>query len=329
MPELIGEFEWRVAKSGYRIVDGDRLNLDAPGPGVLANPWHNVLSIRRSGRFLVVDPENVAETGDSGQDATYRYNRRKGDVKKYFPSRLPIALFLQFAEISGEEVRVVEFANEYGSLGGDITSNFRPAFSIPGLGAGYPWFGEDIELWMQESSKMSMAFDLWNSVRSGDISPLERCLVLDGDTCGFVDSDRWGVRMKPICTSDYEPQRRLHVEKEGAEAGARFVIRDIISAGLSNRFNQSFEWDSEGRAMSLKVRPTSLIGALWLQCAESISVETDYARCDSCSKWFLVTPGAGRPDKKFCSDACRMRAYRERKKAREGKPVRRRSKAGS
>jgi hypothetical protein len=35
--------------------------------------------------------------------------------------------------------------------------------------------------------------------------------------------------------------------------------------------------------------------------------------CVQCRKWFTLEAGRGRSDKEYCSNACRMRAYRKRK----------------
>jgi hypothetical protein len=35
-----------------------------------------------------------------------------------------------------------------------------------------------------------------------------------------------------------------------------------------------------------------------------------------CRKWFTIEEGQGRSDKQYCSNACRMRAYRKRKASR-------------
>lgn len=49
------------------------------------------------------------------------------------------------------------------------------------------------------------------------------------------------------------------------------------------------------------------------QFALSLTGEQTVRKCDECGTFFGIHPGGSRPDKKFCSDACRMRAYRRRK----------------
>lgn len=75
------------------------------------------------------------------------------------------------------------------------------------------------------------------------------------------------------------------------------------------------EKDENGLSMFLSPRRFS--DAAWLQFGQAISANSNFQQCDECISWFQVDPGRGRPDKRFCSNACSMRAYRKRKKAQE------------
>ena len=63
----------------------------------------------------------------------------------------------------------------------------------------------------------------------------------------------------------------------------------------------------------LKIEPEDLLATMWLELALAVEGSSNYRPCDVCPTWFEVAPGSGREDKKFCSDACKMRAYRKRK----------------
>lgn len=78
----------------------------------------------------------------------------------------------------------------------------------------------------------------------------------------------------------------------------------------------------EGQSVpSMVLVPHTLLDAIWLQFAQAVAANHDFRRCDECLKWFEIAPGKGRPEKRFCSNACSMRAYRKRRAA---KPPRRR-----
>jgi hypothetical protein len=63
----------------------------------------------------------------------------------------------------------------------------------------------------------------------------------------------------------------------------------------------------------LCIRPHSLLHALWAQLLLAIDGNLNLRACVECRKWFTLEAGRGRSDKEYCSNACRMRAYRKRK----------------
>jgi hypothetical protein len=65
--------------------------------------------------------------------------------------------------------------------------------------------------------------------------------------------------------------------------------------------------------LHLVLEPINLLAALWFQFAGAIDGATSFSPCQECSAWIDTVPGSNRPDKIYCSDACRMRAYRKRK----------------
>jgi hypothetical protein len=63
----------------------------------------------------------------------------------------------------------------------------------------------------------------------------------------------------------------------------------------------------------LCICPHSLFDALWAQIVLAIDGNLNLRACVQCRKWFTLEAGRGRSDKEYCSNACRMRAYRKRK----------------
>ena len=71
--------------------------------------------------------------------------------------------------------------------------------------------------------------------------------------------------------------------------------------------------DGDGGPFRLRYRPPDLRAALWQRLAGEASGLIRCVRCPapSCGRWFL-TGGASRSDRQFCSDRCRVRAFRQR-----------------
>jgi hypothetical protein len=64
----------------------------------------------------------------------------------------------------------------------------------------------------------------------------------------------------------------------------------------------------------LKLSPSRLIDAIWLQMAQSVSSGRDLQHCLHCGELFEVGPGSGRRlDAKFCTDEHRTQFHNQRR----------------
>jgi hypothetical protein len=115
-------------------------------------------------------------------------------------------------------------------------------------------------------------------------------------------------------------QRALRVWKNATATGNfKPLIRGFSSKGLKHvgrhRIDASItiREDPLTGAARLCIRPDTLIDALWTQLAQAIEGSQSLRNCVECKHWFTINAGQGRSDKEYCSDACRMRAYRKRK----------------
>jgi hypothetical protein len=77
--------------------------------------------------------------------------------------------------------------------------------------------------------------------------------------------------------------------------------------------NLRLKEDPQSSSARLCIRPYSLLHAFWAQLLMAIDRKENLGACVQCRKWFTLEAGGGRSDKEYCSNACRMRAYRKRK----------------
>jgi hypothetical protein len=83
------------------------------------------------------------------------------------------------------------------------------------------------------------------------------------------------------------------------------VLRGRIIAMSLNKLNAKIVADHNG--MRLKVSPTCLVDALWLQLAQAKSGPANFRECLQCHKLFMAGGGEERrADAKFCTDKCRI-----------------------
>lgn len=62
----------------------------------------------------------------------------------------------------------------------------------------------------------------------------------------------------------------------------------------------------------LEHAPQSLWGAMWIQLATAAAENKDFRECPGCYGWFEISPLRNRRSRKYCSEACRSQAYRDR-----------------
>lgn len=70
--------------------------------------------------------------------------------------------------------------------------------------------------------------------------------------------------------------------------------------------------DPQSAKARLFISPPNLMAALLVQFALAVDGNENFRRCDQCTDWFPIAVAGRRPDRIYCSDACRMRAYRSR-----------------
>jgi hypothetical protein len=90
------------------------------------------------------------------------------------------------------------------------------------------------------------------------------------------------------------------------EGGLKYSLEPVPSSS-SNK---------EG-SLQLFLEPTSLLAAMWFQFAGAIDRATSFGPCEECSAWIDQAVDSNRPDKRYCSLACKQRAYRKRKARKE------------
>jgi hypothetical protein len=238
---------------------------------------------------------------------------------RYHPLRLYSGLFRAFAETDPSPEGIRSFANEYGLLGVDpVVPIILPHTRISDQNA--VGTGESLETWVKEICAMRQALSLWDIARMGDVKGLSRYI-------------RWEGSKRVVYTSASERQPRakgaphswqLLADKESLpEMMERFCpgdliqpalyrVQHVINTYLKGRVSFQLLWENQRTQLALYAVPHVLIGALWLQFSRAIGGNKEYRRCRECKIWFEVAPDTARTNKRFCTDACRFKAYRKR-----------------
>lgn len=232
-------------------------------------------------------------------------------------------LFLKFAQEPLTPTRVLDFTNQWGFLDSEnpdwlwqvpdpedshetITVAHEPAYSF-----------------FHSHRDMKFATDVW--LRLGDNKRLRKYLEPHLDwllaRIGHESFPSQGaltfedyVAGRPTRIPHLSRQRQTEIVNEiGLDNLARTAIEIAVNGSFIANLGSRLLWDAEQETWRNVLVPSSLHMALVFQLVESISKDSEFRRCMECNGWMEISPSVGRPEKTYCSDACRMRAYRKRK----------------
>ena len=192
------------------------------------------------------------------------------------------------------------------------------------LGAFAPHWSSAVHFLVPRSAKME-TYDLFDTERGLFLEFAETPQTVEGviafaDECGRLGADQlWPELVEDWIKGIRAMRRALDAWNSAKEQddyrklvalinrrGQRGHIR--YEATTDTRF--LLEVDANGEPQ-MRIRPKSLLDALWTQLTLAVVGKQNLQRCAVCSTWFPVE--AARSDKEYCSRACQMRAYRKRK----------------
>jgi hypothetical protein len=304
----------RVVESGYEIIEakGQPLGTTVTAPKLVAC------------RFLVPRVRG---------SPTHSYKPFSPDY-----GGLPF----NFAELRTEE-DLVEFANRYGMLGPCHTHWVDwPGFE---RSSGY---GEPLRAWTDEILAMDCAVQLWKAARNNDLDSVlafafaslkhrvserlvypERPIEIARRSLSFHDGYPSELLQSLQGVEGYdEPSvqeggpsleyRQFQESVRCLNLSPAFVqgmstLRKLVNHKLESGLQRRLYWAPNGKGLELHDSPLGLLGAMWTLLAHAIVNNRSHARCLDCGSWLEVSK-FHRQGLYYCNSACKMKAYRRRKK---------------
>jgi len=308
-------FDWPVPTAGYRLAEAPIREVYRP-------------------RAPVRD-----HAGDRGREVFLIEAEAEGTAARNLPLRDAPALFRTFTELDpGDPDAVLAFADRHGWLGlGErepelgqlVPDDTRPGRLLP---------AEGLAEWAEAIHAVRQAVEILDAAQAGDERRLRRWIRA---------GDEWATYQRREASPSREAARRaggkrarvdhlrpaaltFHLDgrdhldarsplsdylREGdVVRAARFFAQRMITRGLAEHTRAALVFDPETRAQGLHVVPWNLLGALWIQTAGLAEGGREYERCETCRGWFVLSPEYNRADRRYCSDRCRHKAYRERRR---------------
>jgi hypothetical protein len=215
-------------------------------------------------------------------------------VRSYKPLLECAGFHRTFAATEPTISAAIAFTNRYGFLGDRITKILQlPTESGPFQNVR----GELLTDWYSECQALREALRLWDTISSQNHHRFSS----------------FGER---------------HREEMRSESGGASVSGDLTPAGshLQSLVNTKIDelnintrvvWDLDRAWFKSALVPQGLLGALWADLANAIGTNRGreaYQKCASCGMFFEKSTSKRR-DARYCSDACKSRAYRHREAA--------------
>jgi hypothetical protein len=200
-------------------------------------------------------------------------------TREYEPLKEYTGLFRTFAETPPTLEGILEFANQYGHLGHDARAP-----------EGFP--EDPNELYTEEDR------DRYEAARRV-VKPFEAQF----DWEMVIDAVR-------ECVEAWDRIQRREGNERLLESLRKRINHEL---GIPGRLRPCLAPNRVRGGLVLELEPSSLLGAIWLQLAQAVAGDKEYRACASCGRSFELSPDTMRADAVYCKEACRARAYRNRK----------------
>lgn len=236
-------------------------------------------------------------------------------IKRYNPLQMYTALYRHFSELDLSQNAILDFANTYGTLGGDAEEMITiPSQDIQNqLVVGD---GEPFHKWKKHIRLMRQTLTLWDAIQIGDTETLSKHIRWSGpDGVSYQTHPELKIQEghgKEWIASHTNPDLLERFKPYDLVEPAQYYIQRKINQQMKGHISQRLLWNHERDKLSLYSVPDSLIAALWLQFAQSISGNKIYRSCHQCGIWYEINPDIARTNKRYCSNACRSKGYRNR-----------------
>ncbi len=301
-------FDWAVHEGGYRWVTVTKVFM-APASNLPEALWNSDLAESRhvlvpGGHILESSQEMLTDSVPQlgapqllSQDVRWRGYRPLSHT----------GLFRTFAETTPTREGILSFAHRYGRLGSTIDT--LAAVTDPDKSTEAICFAERFEDWVYQIRTMHSAVSLWEMVQNHDTKGLQQFIIWEKYSVRFQSPHSSSV----IAGPDWQEVLWRRFQAGDVIEPALVVVQDIVNKNLVRRVSPQLLLKHDSPGLILYHLPTSLLDALWLQFAQAINGNKRYQRCRECNDAFELTPEITRADRVYCSDACRMKAYRRRK----------------
>jgi hypothetical protein len=272
--------------------------------------------------------QSVVKDGDAGAPGRFIIHRAearyewRGDrlilkagangQARLVPYTPPKDLFFTLAQLPSDQDAILDFADRFGALGLRYRRNRNPELDhIETLGE-----------WREAIDTLKQALTLWKALRDGDQETLRTLIKWDRQGAGVVydthaDTPFGAMSEGTRRTSAIIASKHIHPDllaamaPGDAVAPARAYLTRLVNENAIDLVRPQLRLSRELDRFEFRTVAYGVLGAAWLQLAESIDDDARYRQCANprCGEWMVISrehPQGKRPTRRTCSDACRV-----------------------
>jgi hypothetical protein len=245
------------------------------------------------------------ERGDTDVDPDYRgplltaAPARGRPPRSYAPSTDETGLFLRFAELDRTLEAIRAFANEFGDLGvGDVVDRTTGDE------------GEPLKAWNDAIECMAAAVQMWKALQRNHLATLrrlerERHYLSSADVLAAISDD----------LEDYFRDEELSamVRRGSLRTPATYWLECVINSQLAGAVGfqvRVANQPTNAKPFQQRLVPRNLLAVMWLQLARAASERKEFWDCGCCGKPIEISRTGRRTNTRWCSDACKSKAWR-------------------
>ena len=213
------------------------------------------------------------------------------------------ALFRIFAGLQTDDYSIIAFANQYGLLGEGFLDKVMVGEYL-----------EPISTWSTHIAKMKKAVELWDNIQQKNSSWLSKRFIWTGGKRKPLVKYKHGNNSESIARYEIDDYLIKQLTYGKTELPARLYLQRLINKEKEKRVISRLLFKADWSGQHNVITAKNLLGFMWLQLSLSVEGNLKYSNCLVCGKPFRLDPLKRGKPRRFCSNACKSKDYRDRRK---------------
>jgi len=172
------------------------------------------------------------------------------------------------------------------------------------------WMRLLVDLWRMAQKKKQA--DLSRHIRWTEPKSNKKCVVYECRHNDYPEARLSGDIHEIIASNVVRADWLTVLKPKDLFAPAFAFIETKVNHHLGANVSAQLLLGAKSKRLSLEVIPRTFSAFIWLQFGRAVAEGKEYSRCFTCGTYFEHSAETARTNRRFCSNACRSKNYRER-----------------